>query len=71
MVEGKSRKNVGIGNGSEAGPSKPDNRCKKEAKIETRGPKTGEVSRSNVDGNSLKPRLIHVASDELWSSNFP
>ncbi|KAG0145793.1 hypothetical protein CROQUDRAFT_93383 [Cronartium quercuum f. sp. fusiforme G11] len=44
---------VGIGNGPEAGPSKPGNRRKKESKIETRDPKTGELLRYNADDDSL------------------
>ncbi|EGG02079.1 uncharacterized protein MELLADRAFT_78862 [Melampsora larici-populina 98AG31] len=53
-LDGRGRMyDLGSGNVDEAGPSQPGNRRKKEAKVETRDPKTGEFLRYNADDDQL------------------
>ncbi|MBW0507806.1 hypothetical protein O181_047521 [Austropuccinia psidii MF-1] len=46
----------GIGNEPEPGPSRPGNKRRKEAKFQTRDPKTGELIRYNPDDDQLSLR---------------
>lgn len=53
-LDGRGRMyDLGSGNPDEAGPSQPGNRRKKEPKVETRDPKTGELLRYNADDDQL------------------